>query len=88
MAKNNRKVKFEQFLKDNLSYSDFINLPSLLDESRRSTTILLQNPEIGKISQLTSLILLLKKRNPSITVDALIKDFKFGSKPNQRIYKS
>lgn len=85
MTKSIKRQSLDNFLKENLSYSDYTNLPVLINESRRFTTMLLRNPALGTIKNLKALLTLLKKNNPEITIEKLINDFNFGITNKKRV---
>lgn len=75
VAEKIAKTTFEEFLKENMSAADFENLPALLGESRKYTTMIIRNPAIGNTRHLS---VILERLICSCTVAFLMDEFDFG----------
>ena len=85
MSKSIKRQSLDDFLKENLTYTEYTNLPVLINESRRFTTMLLRDPSLGSIKNIKALLTLLKKKNPELTIEKIINDFNFGITNKKRV---
>ena len=69
---------FRKFLQDNLTWTEFEELPELLGESQKATTQLLNDPTRGSIAQLTVIEKLLTGHNEAYDKDFILMNFNFG----------
>lgn len=75
---NNQQISFDQFLKENLTYSDYINLSNILGESEHRVTKIKNDPATGRMSHIAVLIPLIKKVNKQISAEFLFMNYDFG----------
>jgi hypothetical protein len=82
MSKKN-KESFREFLQANLSWHDYEKLHEYLSRSRKMTTLIIDDPRKGEISDLLIIEMLLRKWNSKLDRDYLIIEFNFGLQETQ-----
>lgn len=71
------KRSFKEFLQDNLSWSDFEGLAEHLGESRKLTTMIVEQSTSPKKLQIEKIVELLQKSIPEVDAAYLEKEFSF-----------
>jgi len=84
MTAEEKNTNFNEFLMRQLSYRNYVQLPTVFEESPRKRTVIIENPEVAYLDHAIKVARLLaeddKSKSPCEWFEVLINEYQFGKK--------